>query len=56
MKTNRADVLEKAVEINKNYFEIVDGEMKAKEFSFRFIKDDSWRELKPINTNEIEGE
>ena len=32
------------------------GEMRVKEFSFRFIKDDSWRELKPINTNEIEGE
>ena len=56
MKTNRADVLEKALEINENYFEIIDGEMKVKEFSFRFIKDDSWRELKPINTNEIKGE
>ena len=56
MKTNRADVLEKALEINDNYFEIIDGEMKVKEFSFRFIKDDSWRELKPINTNEIKGE
>lgn len=56
MKTNRADVLEKALEINENYFEIIDGEMRIKEFSFRFIKDDSWRELKPINTNEIEGE
>ena len=53
MKTNRADVLKKALEINENYFEIIDGEMKVKEFSFRFIKDDSWRELKPINTNEI---
>ena len=53
MKTNRADVLEKALEINENYFEIIDGEMIVKEFSFRFIKDDSWRELKPINTNEI---
>lgn len=53
MKTNSADVLEKALEINENYFEIIDGEMKVKEFSFRFIKDDSWRELKPINTNEI---
>lgn len=53
MKTNRADVLEKALEINENYFEIIDGEMKVKEFSFRFIKDESWRELKPINTNEI---
>ena len=53
MKTNRADVLKKALEINENYFEIVDGEIKVKEFSFRFIKDDSWRELKPINTNEI---
>ena len=56
MKTNRADVLEKALEINENYFEIIDGEMRVKEFSFRFIKDDSGRELKPINTNEIEGE
>ena len=53
MKTNRADVLEKALEINENYFEIIDGEMRAKEFSFRFIKDDSWKGLKPINTNEI---
>lgn len=53
MKTNRADVLEKALEINENYFEIIDGEMKVKEFSFRFIKDDSWKGLKPINTNEI---
>ena len=53
IKTNRADVLEKALEINENYFEIIDGEMKVKENSFRFIKDDSWRELKPINTNEI---
>ena len=53
MKTNRADVLEKALEINENYFEITDGEMKVKEFSFRFIKDDSWKGLKPINTNEI---
>ena len=56
IKTNRADVLEKALEINENYFEIIDGEMRVKEFSFRFIKDGSWRELKPINTNEIEGE
>ena len=56
MKTNRADVLEKALEINENYFEIIDGEMRAKEFSFRFIKDGSWKGLKPINTNEIEGE
>ena len=56
IKTNRADVLEKALEINENYFEIIDGEMKAKEFSFRFIKDGSWKGLKPINTNEIEGE
>ena len=53
MKTNSADVLEKALEINENYFEIVDGEMKVKEFSFRYIKDDSWKGLKPINTNEI---
>lgn len=53
MKTNRADVLKKAVEINENYFEIVDGEMKVKEYSFRYIKDEKWRELKPINTNEI---
>ena len=56
IKTNRADVLEKALEINEKYFEIIDGEMRAKEFSFRFIKDDSWKGLKPINTNEIEGE
>ena len=56
MKTNRADVLEKALEINENYFEIIDGKMKVKEFSFRFIKDESWKELKPINTNEIKGE
>ena len=56
MKTNRADVLKKALEINENYFEIIDGEIKVKEFSFRFIKDDSWKELKPINTNEIKGE
>ena len=53
MKTNKADVLEKALEINENYFEIIDGEMRVKEFSFRFIKDDSWKGLKPINTNEI---
>ena len=53
MKTNSADVLKKAVEINENYFEIIDGEMKVKEFSFSFIKDDSWKGLKPINTNEI---
>ena len=53
IKTNRADVLEKALEINENYFEIIDGEMRVKEFSFRFIKDDSWKGLKPINTNEI---
>lgn len=56
MKTNREDVLKKALEINENYFEIVDGKMKVKEFSFRFIKDDSWKGLKPINTNEIKGE
>ena len=56
IKTNRADVLEKALEINEKYFEIINGEMKVKEFSFRFIKDDSWKGLKPINTNEIEGE
>ena len=53
IKTNSADVLEKALEINENYFEIIDGEMRVKEFSFRFIKDEKWRELKPINTNEI---
>ena len=53
MKTNSADVLKKAIEINENYFEIVDGEMKVKEFSFRYIKDEKWKELKPINTNEI---
>lgn len=56
MKTNRADVLKKALEINENYFKIVDGKMKVKEFSFRYIKDESWRELKPINTNEISEE
>lgn len=56
MKTNRADVLKKAIEINENYFEIVNGKMEVKEFSFRFIKDDSWKGLKPINTNEIKGE
>lgn len=56
MKTNRADVLKKAVEINENYFEIIDGEMRVKEYSFRYIKDEKWRELKPINTNEIKGE
>lgn len=56
MKTNSADVLKKAVEINENYFEITDGEMKVKEYSFRYIKDEKWRELKPINTNEIKGE
>ena len=56
MKTNRADVLKKAVEINENYFEIVDGKMEVKEFSFRFIKDGSWKGLVPINTNEIKGE
>lgn len=53
MKTNSADVLEKALEINENYFEITNGEMKVKEYNFRYIKDESWRELKPINTNEI---
>lgn len=56
MKTNRADVLKKAVEINENYFEIIDGEMRVKEYSFRYIKDEKWRELKPINTNEISEE
>ena len=56
MKTNSADVLKKAVEINENYFEMADGEMRVKEYSFRYIKDESWRELKPINTNEIKGE
>ena len=56
MKTNKADVLKKAVEINEKYFEITDGEMKVKEYSFRYIKDEKWRELKPINTNEISGE
>ena len=53
MKTNMADVLKKAVETNENYFEITDGEMKVKEYSFRYIKDEKWRGLKPINTNEI---
>ena len=56
MKTNVPDVLKKAVEINENYFEIVDGEMKVKEYSFRYIKDEKWRELKPINTNEVSEE
>ena len=53
MKTNKADVLKKAVEINEKYFKIVDGEMRVEECSFRYIKDESWRELSPINTNEI---
>ena len=53
MKTNSADVLKKAVEINEKYFKMVDGEMRVEEYSFRYIKDESWRELKPINTNEI---
>ena len=53
MKTNRADVLKKALEINDNYFEIIDGEMRVKEYSFRYIKDKSWKGLDPINTNEI---
>ena len=53
MKTNMADVMKKAVETNENYFEITDGEMRVKEYSFRYIKDEKWRELKPINTNEI---
>ena len=53
MKTNKADVLKKAVEINEDYFEITNGEMKVKEYRFRYIKDDSWKGLKPINTNEI---
>ena len=56
METNSADVLKKAVETNEEYFEIIDGEMKVKEYNFRYIKDESWRELKPINTNEIKGE
>ena len=56
MKTNRADVLKKAVEINEEYFEITDGEMKVKEYNFRYIKDESWRGLEPINTNELSGE
>ena len=51
-----ADSLKKAIEINENYFEIIDGEMRAKEYPFRFIKDGSWKGLKPINTNEIKGE
>ena len=53
MKTNKADVLEKALEINENYFEITDGEIRVKEDSFRYIKDESWRGLVPINTNEL---
>ena len=53
MKTNMADVLKKAVETNENYFEIIDGEMTVKEYFFRYIKDEKWRGLKPINTNEI---
>ena len=56
MKTNSADVLKKAVEINEKYFEIADGEMRVKENSFRYIKNESWRELSPINTNEIKVE
>ena len=56
MKTNRADVLKKAVEINENYFEMADGEIRVKEYSFRYIKDESWRNLSPINTNELSGE
>ena len=56
MKTNAPDVLKKAIEINGLYFKMVDGEMKVNENSFRYIKDDSWRDLKPINTNEIKGE
>ena len=56
IKTNTTDVLKKAVEINDRYFEIVDGEMRIKEYNFRYIKDDSWRGLVPINTNEIKGE
>lgn len=56
MKTNKADVLKKAVEINENYFEIIDGEMKVKEYNFRYIKDEKWRKLKSINTNEISEE
>lgn len=53
IKTNSADVLKKAVKINEKYFKMVDGEMRVEEYSFRYIKDESWRELKPINTNEI---
>ena len=53
MKTNSADVLKKAVKINEKYFKMIDGEMRVEEYSFRYIKDESWRELKPINTNEI---
>ena len=53
MKTNSADVLKKAVKINEKYFKMVDGEMRVEEYNFRYIKDESWRELKPINTNEI---
>ena len=56
MKTNGVDVLKKAVETNEEYFEIVDGEMRIKEYNFRYIKDDSWRDLSPINTNELSGE
>ena len=56
METNGVDVLKKAVEINDKYFEIVDGEMRIKECNFRYIKDESWRDLKPINTNELSGE
>ena len=56
MKTNSADVLKKAIEINENYFEITDGGMRVKEYSFRYIKDGSWKGLVPINTNEIKGE
>ena len=56
METNKPDLLKRAVEINEKYFEIVDGEMKIRENSFRYIKDDSWRGLVPINTNEIKGD
>ena len=55
METNKPDLLKRAVEINEKYFEIVDGEMKIRENSFRYIKDDSWRGLVPINTNELSG-
>lgn len=56
METNAPDVLEEALRINNKYFEFVDGEMVLDEFYFRYITDDSWKTLKPINTNVLKGE